>query len=50
MILDVARVVNVSFGLIVGACFVGGMIAGLFADSAEAEAGEIDVPDRHEDW
>lgn len=50
MILDVARVVNVSFGLIVGACFVGGLIAGLFTGDVEAEAPEVDIPDWHEDW
>jgi fructose-specific phosphotransferase system IIC component len=49
MILDVARVVNVSFGVIVGACFVGGIIAGLFAGSVESETAEVDVPDWHED-
>ncbi|MGI8855559.1 MAG: hypothetical protein ACR2JW_07405 [Thermomicrobiales bacterium] len=50
MILDVARVVNVAFGIIVAACFVGGIIATLVAGSADAETPEIDVPDWREDW
>jgi hypothetical protein len=49
MILDVARVVNVSFGVIVGICLVAGLVAGLFAGSVETEAPEVDVPDWHED-
>ena len=50
MFLDVARVVNVAFGVIVGACFIGGIIAGLVAGSTDAETVEIDLPDWHEDW
>jgi hypothetical protein len=50
MVLDIARVVNVSFGVIVGACLVGGLIAGLIAGGVEPETAETDLPDWHEDW
>jgi hypothetical protein len=50
MILDAARVINVAFGTVVIACFMAGIIASLFAGSADAETPDIDVPDWHEDW
>jgi hypothetical protein len=49
MVLDIARVVNLSFGVIVGACLIGGLIAGLFGGGVD-DAAEIDLPDWHEDW
>ena len=45
MILDVARAVNFTFGVIVGACFIGGLIAGLVGGSLEPEVIDIDAAD-----